>query len=245
MFYNQNHNPGDKSGVFGFLFLVLLFLLGQGCAPDKVEPELSNYQKEVISYFNKVALGFEFGSASPITRKWVDDMMIFAGGEENDVLENELTKIVSEINDLTSDGFKVEVVDDSLTSNFYLYLGTGANYAILYPSQSDLITGNFGLFSVSWDGHNNLNRGHMYVDTHRAVGDAQKHLLREELTQSLGLARDATDYPESIFQQSWTTTTTYAPIDKDLIRLLYHPKMKSGLDEMKADQTLTDIFLNK
>lgn len=243
MFYIQTYSPGSR--IFGFIFLALLFTLGQSCSPEPSQPELTAHQKEVISYFNKVALGFEFGGASPITRKWVEDMLIFTGGEQNEVLKNELTKIVSEINDLTSDGFKVGVVEDSLVSNFYLYLGTGEDYAILYPSQSHLITGNFGLFSVSWDGNDNLNHGHMYVDTHRAKGDAQKHLLREELTQSLGLARDASDYPESIFQQSWTTTTTYAPIDKELIRLLYHPRMKSGLDEMKADQILTDIFLNE
>lgn len=242
MLYNQTLI--FRSRIFGFLFMTILFILGQGCSPEKAEPELTSYQKEVIIYFNKVALGFEFGGASPITRKWVDDMMLFAGGEKTKDLSEELDKIVSEINELATDGFEISVVNDSLLSNFYLYLGSGEEYARKYPGEANLVGSNFGLFSVSWDGHNNLNRGHMYVDIYRAQGDAQKHLLREELTQSLGLARDATDYPESIFQQSWTTTTTYAPIDKDLIRLLYHPKMKSGFDEMKTDQVLTDILLN-
>ncbi len=229
----------------GFLFLCILFILGQGCSPDDNKPALTDHQKEVINYFNKVALGFEFGNASSITRKWEEDMMIYVGGEPSHMLDGELNKIISEINELTSDGFNVKIVEDSLTSNFYLYLGTGENYASRYPSQSDLVNGNFGLFSVFWDSHNNLNRGHMYVDIHRAEGDAQKHLLREELTQSLGLARDAPDYPESIFQSSWTTTTTYAPIDKELIRLLYHPKIKSGFDKMMTDQVLTELFLTE
>jgi len=243
MLYIQNYNLRSK--IITFIFLSILFILGQSCSPEPSQPELTTHQKAVIDYFNKIALGFEFGATDSITRRWEDDMMVYRGGEENEVLDKELNKIVTEINELVTDGFKVLVVDDSLASNYYLFLGTGEEYARKYPGEADRVSSNYGLFSVSWDGNNNLNRGHMYVDTKRAEGDAQKHLLREELTQSLGLARDASDYPESIFQQSWTTTTTYALIDKDLIRLLYHPKMKSGLDKMKADQTLRDIFLKE
>lgn len=245
MHLNQNYIFDHLYKIQNILFLAILFILGQACSSDEIKPEITDYQREVITYFNKVALGFEFGNASPITRKWVEDMMIYVGGDKHQTLDSELKKIISKINDLTTDGFEIEIVDDSLASNFYLYLGTGENYAVRYPSQSHLVHSNYGLFSVYWDRNNNLNRGHMYVDTHRAEGDAQRHLLREELTQSLGLARDATDYPESIFQSSWTTTTSYAPIDQELIRLLYHPKIKSGLDEMETDQVLTKIFLTE
>ncbi len=231
--------------IFDFIFMAFLFILGQGCSPEETRPELTSYQKEVIAYFNKIALGFEFGNSDRITRKWVDDVILFAGGDQNKDLSAELDKIIVEINELATDGFKITLVKDSLLSNYYLFLGPGEEYAKKYPAEAELVNSNFGLFNVSWDGFNNLNSGHMYVDTHRTDSNAQKHLLREELTQSLGLARDAYDYPESIFQQSWTTTTTYASIDKELIRLLYHPEMKSGLDEMKADQVLTAILLNE
>lgn len=71
-------------------------------------------------------------------------------------------------------------------------------------------------------------------------------MLREELTQSLGLARDSNLYPESIFQQSFSTKTTdYAPIDRDLIRLLYHPEMKVGLNRDEVDNLLRDILLTE
>jgi hypothetical protein len=63
----------------------------------------------------------------------------------------------------------------------------------------------------------------MYVDIERTKSrDAQRHLLREELTQSLGLINDTYDYPESIFYQGWTETTEYAPIDRELIQMLYN-----------------------
>jgi hypothetical protein len=63
----------------------------------------------------------------------------------------------------------------------------------------------------------------MYVDIYRCTKlDGQKHLLREELTQALGLFNDSYKYDNSIFQQSWTTTTDYAPIDVKLIEMLYN-----------------------
>ncbi len=83
----------------------------------------------------------------------------------------------------------------------------------------------------------------MYVDIFRANLIEQRHLLREELTQSLGLARDSPEFPESIFQQSFSTKTTeYATIDRDLIRLLYHKEMKIGLDRDQTCEVLREIL---
>jgi hypothetical protein len=61
----------------------------------------------------------------------------------------------------------------------------------------------------------------------------------------MGLAKDSSLYPESIFQSAWTTTTSYAPIDKDLIRLLYHPKMSTGLNETQVDEILREILVSE
>ena len=75
----------------------------------------------------------------------------------------------------------------------------------------------------------------MYVDIYKANNIEQKHLLREELTQSLGLGKDSFKYPNSIFQSSWTQTLNYLKIDKDVIRLLYHPKNENRVDIISVD----------
>ena len=85
----------------------------------------------------------------------------------------------------------------------------------------------------------------MYVDIFRANEQGQLHLLREELTQSLGLGQDSERYLNSIFQINWTTTSSYSQIDKDIIRLLYHPNMKVGLNENKVDVLLRSILINE
>lgn len=232
------------------LWLLLLTTVISSCSVEDpitpTEPKLTPFNQEVISYFKEVALGFEFGSASNITRKWGNnDMKIFVGGDTSETLANELSKIVSELNTLTTDNFSIEIVTDSTVSNFYIYFGSGNDYAAIFPLQKQYVDSNWGLFSVFWNGNNDITRGYMYVDVFRAAPIAQKHLLREELTQSLGLARDSPKYPDSIFQQSWTTTTSYAKIDTELIRLLYHPRVSSGFTATQAESTLTAILLEE
>lgn len=206
---------------------------------------LSEFQKETISYFKEIALGFEFGSNTEITRKWTSEMSIFIGGEKKAYLTTELSSVIEEINQLSSDGFSIAITEDSLKSNYYIFLGSGTDYGNQFPSLKELIKNNYGLFTVNWNGKNELFKGKMYVDIYRADQAAQKHLLREELTQSLGLAKDSYLYPESIFQQSWTYTTSFAPIDKELIRLLYHPNVSTGLNAEEITEILTNILLDE
>ena len=85
----------------------------------------------------------------------------------------------------------------------------------------------------------------MYVDINKANTLEQKHLLREEFTQSLGLAKDSGLYDDSIFQSEWTSTTEYSTIDRDLIRLLYHPTMISGLNAAQSETVLRAILTSE
>ncbi|WP_029033681.1 DUF2927 domain-containing protein [Salinimicrobium terrae] len=233
--------------------LILFFLLTiTSCSKEEIEePEiesyyelLTDYEKEIVSYFEDVALGFEFGNSSRITRKWAQPMKIFVGGEPSTALEEELHKITTEINGLATDGFQIEIVTDTLQSNYYIFLGSGQDYASIFPEIKEYIESNWGLFTVYYNGNNNFYKGNMYVDLYRTTSlEAKKHLLREELTQSLGLARDSELYEESIFQLKWTTITQYSNIDRELIQLLYHPEMRPGLNSRDVKEVLAKILL--
>ena len=231
---------------FLLLFSLCIVILISSCSKDDddILPGfiLSEYEIDVIDYFKDIALGFEFGNTSNITRKWNSEMKVFIGGEPSFELLAEFEKIRTEINELKTDGFNVTVVDDSLQSNYYIFFGSGTKYAEMFPDEANLVNSNWGLFYLLWNGQNQFYSGHMYVDIIRANSIEQKHLLREEFTQSLGFARDSQLYMESIFQSDWTTTIEYAPIDQDLIRLLYHPKMSVGLNELEVDNALREIL---
>ena len=231
---------------FLLLFPLCIVILISSCSKDDddILPGfiLSEYEIDVIDYFKDIALGFEFGNTSNITRKWNSEMKVFIGGEPSFELLAEFEKIRTEINELKTDGFNVTVVNDSLQSNYYIFFGSGTKYAEMFPDEANLVNSNWGLFYLLWNGQNQFYSGHMYVDIIRANSIEQKHLLREEFTQSLGFARDSQLYMESIFQSDWTTTIEYAPIDQDLIRFLYHPEMSVGLNELEVDNALREIL---
>ena len=228
---------------FIYTSIILIFL---SCSDDgEINIELDEYDFEVISYFKEIALGFEFGTSSEITRKWCSDLKIFVGGDISNDLNVELNNIVNEIRNLVTDNFSIQIVNDSSQSNYYIFFGSGDEYSKIFPSQANYVDSNWGLFSVRWNTSNCLTRGNMYVDIYRANTIEQRHLLREELTQSLGLAKDSFKYPNSIFQSSWTQTLNYMEIDKDVIRLLYHPNMSTGLNVLAVEDVLRNILLSE
>ena len=226
-----------------FCFLVVLIAACSDGEPGK--KGLTAYDESVIEYFNEIALGFEFGNASEVTRKWKTDMKIFVGGNKQQEVMDELQTIVGEINALATDGFSASVVTDTLQSNFYIFLGSGGDYAKKFPSLSNLVMSNWGLFNVFFNGSEEIYSGFMYVETDRANSTEEKNLLREELTQSLGLAKDSNRYPDSIFRADWSTTTEYSDIDKYLVRLLYHPSLQTGLNRSRCAEVLIEIILSE
>ncbi|NER19115.1 DUF2927 domain-containing protein [Spongiivirga citrea] len=226
--------------------LLALAIIVSSCADDngnEIEVEaLTTYELSVVDYFKDVALGFEFGNASEITRKWTGDMNVFVKGAQDANLLAELERIKNELNQLATDNFEMNIVDSEAGANYIIFFGNSADYVNLYPLQSNLVDSNWGLFSIFWNGNQQLNGGHMYIDIERANEQEQKHLLREELTQSLGLAKDSPEYDDSIFQQEWTRTNEYAQIDRDIIKLLYHPEVSTGLNAIQVDSVLKSIL---
>ena len=217
-------------------------ILPPGTAPPSAFDQLDPFEQDVVNYFNEVALGFEFGNATKVTRKWIQPIKLKIEGSITPELEAELNDIIEEINNIATDSFRIEFSPNLFDFNVRIFFGSGSDYGDLNPGAKDFVSNNLGLFFVNWDGNQNLTSGDMYVDTERAEIAAQLHLLREELTQLLGLANDSKLYPESIFQQSWTLVTEYAPIDRELIRLLYHPRMNSGLNRMEVTDLLVELL---
>ncbi len=217
----------------GFLF---------SCKPTNPFPVIEVTEEKTIAYFKEIALGFEFGGSSEITRKWKIEMKILIEGNPTNQLSKELDRVVSELNELATDGFHISLTNNENEANFKVFLGSGDEYAIKYPAEAQYVNSNFGLFNILWNTQNELIGGHMYVDIYRTDIIHQKHLLREELTQSLGLGKDSDLYPDSIFQQSWTGTNEYSEIDKKIIYLLYHPDMKVGLNSETVEPVLRKIL---
>ena len=189
---------------------------------DKYNPgDDSRFSKEERDYFKKIALSSEFSdNDNGVVCRCKSDLRIFVKGEKPDYLVAELNRIVSELNEII-DPIDLVIVDNEDESNYQILFGSEQEYNNFKPGSKEHTPNNWGLFIIN--SGEEIRRGTMYVDIYRCESiEGQKHLLREELTQSLGLTNDAFDYPESIFYQKWSETTEYAPVDKTLIDMLYN-----------------------
>jgi hypothetical protein len=174
------------------------------------------HSQEVINYYNEIVMSSEFEGKRESAFKWNKDMKIFVEGEPSTLMISELNDVVSELNDII-DPIELTVVTNRSEANMFVYFGSSNGFANAHPNiNRSHLESNWGLFKVTPE------KGEMYVDIYRANELEQRHLLREELTQSLGLFNDTYDYPSSIFYQGWTTTTEYSDIDRELIDMLYN-----------------------
>ena len=232
------------------IIVILLFLCCACSNENEIQltiPGISEYEMTVIGYFKTVALGFENGNASRVTRKWKTPIKIFIEGTPSEILVEKLEKTITDINALVTDSFYMEIVDTISQSNCAIFFGKGEDFLAAYPSSNYPVnTNSLARVSVKF-ADNIIYEGLIFIDTHRTDVTQQKSLILEEVTQSLGLGRDSSKYPDSIFYETATDggfANEYSTRDEDIIRLLYHPNMKIGLNANQVNPILEDILAN-
>lgn len=218
-----------------FWCVILISLILISCQST---PNTSHFSNSSLSptqeYFLSIALGVEYGENETL-KKWKNDLKIYVTDTTQTLLLQELDKIITELNNLIGE-IQLYRVNSRSKANFIVYLGDAATYMSDYaPEAACWIPGNLGFFWVNWNAEGVITKGSVFIDLqHNTAVDCRRHLLREELTQALGLMQDSKKYPNSIFQQNWTCTTTYAEIDRDLIQLLYDPSLSTGMSKKEV-----------
>lgn len=194
---------------------------------------LPSYTPEQISYFLEVAMGNEFGQSSPIVKKWQGPVRIKVHGTPTSEDWQTLQAVIQDLAGLTN-GLQLQIVQDN--PNMEIYFVPESDFRRYEPNYQPL---NYGFFWTHWDNQNTIYNARILITT---VGVSQKersHLIREELTQSLGLMQDSSRYQDSIFFQGWTDPTQYAEIDKALIQMLYRPEIQPGMTRSQVMQVLS------
>lgn len=222
------------------LSLLFLTLALASCKKDEQIEEAGLNEAE--QYLLEIGFGTELGGSPRVLRKWDKPIKIYMVDTTLRDLYAELRLIVNEANTLV-DPLKLSLTSNKSEANIIVYCGDAATFGDQYePSSKPYLSSNQGLFWLYWNSSNYMNKASVFVDIFRTQGlPCQKHLLREELTQSLGLMQDSNRYPESIFQQAWTCTTSYSDIDREVIKLLYHPKLLAGMSREEARVVLKKI----
>nr|WP_299339092.1 DUF2927 domain-containing protein [Allomuricauda sp.] len=192
-----------------------------------------------IDIFLQIVLNPEFGFQSNGARKWDKDLLVFLKNPERTSLVNEFNKISNEINELSQE-IKIRRVFDESEANFIIFFSDMDSYAKFEPTASEYLYDNLGFFWVRANERFIVESGSMYVDVDRTDEiECQKHLLREELTQSLGMMNDHNGPKNSIFHRGWNCTTKYSEMDKRIISVFLNNEIKAGMSHSKLQEYLS------
>ncbi|WP_394750516.1 DUF2927 domain-containing protein [Spongiimicrobium salis] len=237
-----------------FLFLCLVFWVCVSCTKNGISS--SNVDESPIStgsdtlktitpsiatsYFIDIALGFEFGTATEVTRKWKEDIAIHVVGNPAPEVLEELDSIINDLNRLlSSSGIEVNLAPSAAFANVTMYLGSAEEFSNFVP-----LSNRIGGFSVNVDSEEVIIQALIFVNTTLPSLSRVKHTLREELTQILGLGKDSGRFPDSIFFETSSrngSATSYSELDELIIQFLYDPRMDTGLNESRVRPILGEI----
>ncbi|MGC1244917.1 MAG: DUF2927 domain-containing protein, partial [Spirulinaceae cyanobacterium] len=186
--------------------------------------QLQEIALEEAEYFELIAFGNEFvtNPQTQYVRKWNEDIRIKVMGSPTQEDWQTLQIVINELNQLVGD---IQIALDNQNHNLEIYFIPQEKFSQYEPNY---VPGNLGFFFIWWNSNLEINRGKILISTNQVTQIERSHIIREELTQSLGLMNDAWTYPDSIFYQDWTEVNQFSELDKVVIRILYSPKIKTG-----------------
>jgi len=224
------------------------------------------FDSSQISYFLDVAMGSEYGNSSAIVRRWEEDVCIQLNfpSQENisrdaeRAVRSTVNQVIDDINDTFEDlADKIDDLDDSLsdrfddwepielaiagdgcrTPNLEFYYVRAENFNQYDPNARGGQVGHVW----TWWNRNEINRARILISSNYLTDNERDHVIREELTQSLGILKDSWSYPNSIFYQGWTSVTAFDPMDVAVIKMLYHPALNPGMVSRDAEVELSRL----
>lgn len=213
------------------------FLVNNPSSSEINSYQLTNITEQEINYFEQIAFGNEFAEnqQTQYIRKWTEDIRIkVIGSPTQDDLQT-LSQVIGELNQLVDD---IQLNIDSQEHNLEIYFVPENEFPQYEPNY---VPGNLGFFFIWWNGNLEINRGKILISTDQVTQAERSHLIREELTQSLGLMNDALTYQDSIFYQDWTDVNQFSEIDKTVIKMLYNSQVQTGMTKQKVREVLRGL----
>lgn len=232
-----------------YVVTLIVAILAAGCAAPAreaaVTPKVSAAEKpaarastapkvdaEALSYLDEVALsGFEFGSAPHVVYKWTHDIEVSVSGSLGDSDKSAVRTVIADLNELIA---PLQVRQVASGGDITIWYGEDSEFSRRLPGYTP---GNRGYFQVKYGMDYSLHASSILIST-EVNAAARAHLVREELTQSLGFFSDSWTEEASIFYQGWTTISRYSEQDKAIIRMLYDSRIKPGMTPARVHSIL-------
>lgn len=198
---------------------------------DAEPPPLAD--QDVRRYFMEIALGSEYGLGDFTIKKWVQDVQLEVLGEPTGEDLETLQAVVAELNELLDMRIRIDLVPSG--GNVKLYFIPHQEFS-QYEPPGIVFYG--GFFWNWWNFAGEIHNGQIVIGSDRLSQTERNHLIREEVTQMLGLMNDSMRFRDSIFYQGRTETGEFSEIDRRLIRMLYSDGIHAGMNIFDLRATL-------
>ena len=148
--------------------------------------------------------------------------------------------MVAELNQLSSRPRILILTEDSARINVEVHFVPASSFSGIL---SQYVPGNRGFFWIMWNGRNEIVSATVLIDNSTAISQSfRNHLIREEITQILGLGRDSPRFPGSIFfDQGLPAPTEYLDIDRTIIRIHMLAEVQAGMTEQQVRGVLSSV----
>ncbi len=202
-------------------------------------------QKRKIDNFVEIATGSEIG-VSQYIRKWEQPINIWIKSdtvypEQRMFLESK----IEELNEIAPEYLSIKLVEDSLQSNSVLTFCKYENVKNISPELLPHLKSTFAGWTNFYYSDYKIYRSQIFIKTSETM-EIQKNTLIEELVQSLGLAQDILNDKQSLFYENKNKDgLIYHSLnekDREIIEMLYHPKIKPGFDRQDIEKVLREIM---
>jgi len=175
-------------------------------------------QDSIINYYNEIAGRSEYGDSNATFCKWKNNVKIYFDFENSDSIKKYSEEVIKDLNDLI-DPITISITNKKSEANLLVYFGNFSDYKKRYNVV--MKEGNFLGFACTNTYNHTIYSGYVFINE-KLQGNRLKSVIREEITQSFGLANDSWEYPDSIFFQGANSQVKFSELDKVIIKLHYN-----------------------
>ncbi len=189
--------------------------------------------EQIVRYFMEVAMGSEYGLGNFAVRKWQTDIRFEVIGDPTLRDLEVLHDVVAELNHLIGDHVTLSIVPADGNVKIHFIPHDEFHY---YEPGGIVFYG--GFFWTWWNAVGEIHSGRIVIGADRITQHVRSHLIREEVTQVLGLMNDSEKYPDSIFFQNFSTIQEFSGLDLQIIKLLYDSEIHTGMLDYQVEELL-------
>lgn len=217
---------------------LLLSLLLSGCddpncfAGECVAgvPEPQEATEEYKEYFFEIALAAEVGNVENLLR-FERAVTLRLHGDPTDADRTEVETVIRELRELT--GRNISLSDGA--AGFHVHFIPRADFQQFIGNVPEHFDGYVQVFYLQTG---EIGEAMALISTDVPDGGDRRYIIRQLITRGFGMLNLSSLHPTSIFYSGFNSVTSYALIDKFVIRTTYDPRLQPGMSRAEITAAL-------